>query len=78
MLVCRDVTELVSDYLERTLPLRGRLAVRLHLLRCDACRRYIDQMRKTVRLLGRGRLAAPSRELEDRLIGGTGEAHPSA
>ena len=54
MLVCRDVTELVSDYVERALPLRGRLAVRLHLLRCDACRRYIDQMRKTVRLLGRG------------------------
>lgn len=78
MLVCRDVTELVSDYLERALPLRRRLAVRLHLLRCEACRRYINQMRKTVRLLAHGRLVAPSRELEDRLIAGTGEAPPSA
>ena len=78
MLVCRDVTELVSDYLERALPLRGRFAVRLHLLRCEACRRYIDQMRKTVRLLGRGRLAAPSPELEDRLLAGSGEATPLA
>jgi predicted anti-sigma-YlaC factor YlaD len=78
MLVCRDVTELVSDYLERALPLRRRLAVRLHLLRCDACRRYIDQMRKTVRLLSRGQLAASSPELEDRLIAGAPEAPPSA
>jgi predicted anti-sigma-YlaC factor YlaD len=78
MLVCRDVTELVSDYLERALPLRRRLAVRLHLLRCEACRRYIDQMRKTVRLLARGRPAAPSPELVDQLVARTGEAPPSA
>ena len=78
MLVCRDVTELVSDYLERALPLRRRLAVRLHLLRCEACRHYIDQIRKTMRLLARGQLAAPTPEVEDRLIVGTGEAPPSA
>ncbi len=76
MLVCRDVTELVSDYLERALPVRQRLAVRLHLLRCEACRRYIDQMRKTVRLLAGGRLGSPSLELEDRLIAATGQQPP--
>ncbi len=78
MLVCRDVTELVSDYLERALPVRRRLAVRLHLLRCEACSRYIDQMRKTLRLLAHGQLGLPPLELEDRLIAAIGQAPPPA
>jgi hypothetical protein len=76
MLVCREVTELVSDYIERSLPPQRRFGVWLHLVRCDACRRYIDQVRKTMRLLARGRFVPPPRELEDRLIAGTGTASP--
>jgi predicted anti-sigma-YlaC factor YlaD len=78
MLVCRDVTELASDYLDHTLPVRRRLAVGLHLLRCEACRRYIDQLRKTVRLLARGRLGTPTRELEDWVIAAAGQVPPPA
>jgi predicted anti-sigma-YlaC factor YlaD len=78
MLVCRDVTELVSDYLDHALPVRSRLAVRFHLFRCEACRRYIDQMRKTVRLLGRGVFPPPVQELEDRLIAAAGQIPPTA
>lgn len=78
MLVCRDVSELVNDYLERVLPLRRRLAVRLHLLRCEACRRYIEQMRKTVRLLAQGRLAAPPPEMQEQLIARIGGTPPPA
>jgi predicted anti-sigma-YlaC factor YlaD len=76
MLVCRDVTELVSDYLDHALPVRRHLAVGLHLLRCEACRRYIDQSRKTVRLLARGRFGTPTRELEDRVIAAMGQVPP--
>jgi predicted anti-sigma-YlaC factor YlaD len=68
MLSCRDVTELVTDYLERTLPWRRRLSIRLHLRKCDACRRYIDQMRKTIRLLAGRPLPAPPTEIEERVI----------
>jgi predicted anti-sigma-YlaC factor YlaD len=77
MLICRDVTELVSDYIERSLPPQRRFGVWLHLLRCDACRRYIDQVRKTMRLLARGRFAPPPLGLEDRLIAGTGNTPPA-
>ncbi len=51
MLTCRDVTERVTDYLERDLSWWGRLQVRLHLAMCAVCRRYVGQMRTTTELL---------------------------
>ncbi|MEW6322289.1 MAG: zf-HC2 domain-containing protein [Acidobacteriota bacterium] len=51
MLNCRDVTERVTDYLERDLSWWERLWFRLHLAMCAACRRYVAQMRTTTQLL---------------------------
>jgi anti-sigma factor RsiW len=51
-LTCRDMAELVTPYLEGALPLRTRLAARFHLLLCEACRRYVAQMRRTIGFLG--------------------------
>jgi predicted anti-sigma-YlaC factor YlaD len=65
MLKCRDMAELVTPYLEGALPLRLRVAAWFHLRLCDACRRYIDQMRRTIRFLGSGpSLPPPSNERE--------------
>ncbi len=60
MLQCRDVSELATDYMEHALPWRGRLAVRLHLFLCDMCRAYVDQLRKTRRLLAGTQMPEPS------------------
>ena len=52
MLSCEEVTRLVSESLDRQLPLRQRLAVRMHFLFCEACTRYEKQLlfiRKLVR-----------------------------
>ena len=68
MPTCRDVSELVTDYLERRLPWSGWLGVRWHLLGCDACRRYVAQMRQLVRLLADNALSPPSQETEDSLL----------
>lgn len=68
MLRCRDVTERASDLLDGSLPLRARLALRLHLAMCSMCRTYLDQLRKTRSLLARGRLDPPDRETEEALI----------
>ena len=77
MLKCREVTERASDLLEGGLPLRERLALRLHLALCSMCRAYLDQLRKTRALLGQRTLDAPDRATEDALIarmtGGGGE-----
>jgi hypothetical protein len=64
MPTCREMSELVTGYLERTLPLRTRLDARWHLFWCPACQRYYAQMRQTVRLLAgvRPRPPAPAAE----------------
>ena len=51
MLSCRDVSNLSSDYLNKDLPLRTRMAVRLHLWMCMGCTRYYAQMRGTLDML---------------------------
>ncbi|MDC6165875.1 MULTISPECIES: zf-HC2 domain-containing protein [unclassified Roseateles] len=41
---CKQVTHLVLQAEDRALPLRERLAVRLHMLVCKACPRFADQV----------------------------------
>jgi len=48
--------------MERRLPLREWLAMRVHLGMCQACRNYMDQLRKTVGLLAHPRLKAELRD----------------
>jgi anti-sigma factor RsiW len=52
-LPCREVVELVTDYLEGALGERDRERVERHLGGCDGCDAYLDQMRLTLRLAGR-------------------------
>ncbi|WP_316356437.1 zf-HC2 domain-containing protein [Devosia sp.] len=54
MLSCRELSETATDYLEGTLTLRQRAGVKMHLLMCQHCRAYIDQLAKTVALLKSG------------------------
>lgn len=68
MPTCRDMSELVTDYLEQALPVRARAGVRWHLLLCPACRTYFAQMRGTVRLLARLPPRPPAASLT-RLLG---------
>lgn len=51
-LTCRDMVELVTGYLEETLPAPERARFEQHLEGCDGCSRYLDQMRTTIRLTG--------------------------
>lgn len=44
MLSCNDATRLMSQEQDRPLGLRERIALRLHVLICDACRNYRRQM----------------------------------
>jgi predicted anti-sigma-YlaC factor YlaD len=68
MPTCRDISELATAYLERSLPVTGWLGVRWHLLQCDACRRYLTQMRQTIGLLAAAAFPPPARETEDSVL----------
>ena len=50
---CRELVELVTEYLEGTLPAEDRVRFEAHLVDCEYCATYLDQMRTTIRLVGR-------------------------
>ena len=52
-LVCRQVVELVTDYLEDALSEADRRRFERHLAGCPHCTEYLAQMRETIRLAGR-------------------------
>jgi len=50
---CQDVVGLVTAYLEDALRVEDRAAFEDHLLVCDGCVRYLQQMRRTIDLVGK-------------------------
>jgi anti-sigma factor RsiW len=52
-LVCREVVELVTDYLEGALSRAERRRFEAHLAGCPHCTEYLAQMGTTIRLTGR-------------------------
>lgn len=51
-LVCQELVEIVTDYLEDALPPADRARFEAHLSKCTGCSRYLDQMRRTLITLG--------------------------
>jgi len=52
MLSCKQLTELVTDYLEGKMSLGERLRFQMHLGMCKHCRAYLRQMKLTIETLG--------------------------
>ena len=52
-LACQQAVELVTDYLEGSLPRSARRRYERHLAGCPHCTEYLAQMRETIRLAGR-------------------------
>jgi anti-sigma factor RsiW len=52
-LVCQQVVELVTDYLEGALSGSARRRFERHLAGCPHCTEYLAQIRETIRLAGR-------------------------
>ncbi len=50
-LVCKEVVELVSDYLEGVLLPEKRAALAEHLAGCPGCTNYVEQVRLTIGML---------------------------
>lgn len=50
---CRDVVELMTDYLEGALSAQDRARFEDHIAGCDGCRAYLEQMRETRKVAGR-------------------------
>jgi Putative zinc-finger len=51
-LTCRELVELVTEYLEGALAPGDRDRFEQHLILCDGCAFYLDQMRTTIAVTG--------------------------
>lgn len=51
-LTCKELVELVTDYLENALSESDRTRFDAHLSDCPFCHIYLDQMRQTIRAAG--------------------------
>jgi anti-sigma factor RsiW len=52
-LECREVVEVVTDYLEGAMPPGERLRFDHHLALCEGCQAYLEQLRTVIRVAGR-------------------------
>jgi hypothetical protein len=67
-MTCRDLVELVTDYLEETIGATDRARFEQHLQGCEQCSIYLSQMRLTIRLTGRLTEETISEEAADELL----------
>ena len=52
-LTCREMVELVTEYLEGAMSPRERAIFEAHIAVCPGCTSYLDQMRQTIGMVGR-------------------------
>ena len=65
---CRELVEVITEYLEGTLGAEDRARFGRHLAGCDGCTAYLDQMRQTIRALGHLPQESLSPEAEAKLL----------
>ncbi|MFO0551565.1 MAG: zf-HC2 domain-containing protein [Polyangiaceae bacterium] len=58
-LPCKELVELVTDYLEGAMPASEVQRFEAHLVICTACKVYLDRMRAVVRVAGKAAVAPP-------------------
>jgi anti-sigma factor RsiW len=67
-LVCKEFVELVTDYLEGTLPAEERARMDAHLAECDGCAGYLEDVRRLVGTLAATPEPPPEGETRDALL----------
>ena len=67
-LTCQEVVEIVTEYLEGGLTPDERQRFEVHLAGCSGCTNYLDQMRETIRVVGRAGVDDLSEEATSELL----------
>ena len=67
-LTCRELVELVTDYLEEALRAEETALFEQHLNFCEGCDWYVEQMRTTVEAAGKLEEEELSPDFRDRLM----------
>jgi anti-sigma factor RsiW len=67
-MTCREFVELVTDYFEGALSKEDARRFEQHIQHCDLCTLYLEQMRVTIRTVGRIDEESISDEARDVLL----------
>jgi len=67
-MTCREVVELMTDYMEGALTAAERDRFETHIAGCDGCREYLAQMRTTASLVGKLAALPVPTDLEQQLL----------
>jgi predicted anti-sigma-YlaC factor YlaD len=67
-LTCKELVELVTEYLENALTSVDRARFEAHIAVCAGCRTYLDQMKTTIHSLGYLPEESMSSEARDQLL----------
>jgi anti-sigma factor RsiW len=67
-LLCRELVELVTDYLSDVLTVQERTRFEQHLRECPPCTDYLAQMKTTIELAGDLGTPGPGQPLEQSLL----------
>ena len=68
-LTCKEFVEVLTDYLEDALDPAERADIERHIVICRGCSNYIEQMRRTIDLVGRVADDGPDGVPTDTLLG---------
>jgi anti-sigma factor RsiW len=52
-ITCREIVEIMTEYLEGTLPDADRIVFERHIAQCPPCRDYLAQLRVTIAEVGK-------------------------
>ena len=66
---CQHLVDVLTDYLEGVLDPQQRADIERHIVICDGCASYVEQMRSTIDLLGRIAEEDPEDARADELLG---------
>jgi hypothetical protein len=75
-MVCRDVVELVTEYLEGAMSADDRRVFEQHLAACEDCTAYVEQARRTIDTLGRVQPEPPDPATRQALMDAFRDFHP--
>jgi anti-sigma factor RsiW len=67
-MACQELVEVITEYIEGTLPAADRVRFEAHLQVCPHCNRYLDQFRTTIEQAGRIRADELPEELTGQLL----------
>jgi len=67
-LTCLELVDLVTEYFEGALAVAQRARFEAHLEQCRHCRRYVEQLRRTISTLGELKAEEIPRHVRDELL----------